>query len=654
MDLVFRSWATRNHRCAVILLGMVLALAACDSGRNPTADAPESTIGQGDTPVQVDTAAHVDTAIGTESAPQPKSLSAIEAEVPENPLKVAYFGEIHVHTSYSLDAYIAGTRLTPDMAYRFAKGETMTVNGVPHTIGKPLDFAAVTDHAEYMGEMYSTQVVGAKGHDNPQLQELRSLAGLEQQEAWFLKYVVAPARSGQGGHPSFYAGEATARSAWELAIKAAAENYEPGVFSTLAGFEWSAAPGGANMHRNILFRGLNVPELPFSSIDSSDEEKLWDWMEQQEIAGRRLTAIPHNSNASKGLMFESVDNSGNPITIAYAERRSHFERLIEVMQVKGNSEVHRSFWPADEFADFENGDSIQDYSERTFQKQDFLRAALTLGLGYDLQLGQNPYKLGFVGGSDSHNGTPGDVLEGNYIGSHGGADGTVERRRESDIAGWIMGRDANPGSLTGVWASKNTRAEIWDALRARETFATSGTRITPRFFGGVGLTAQDPVAMVEQGYAEGVPMGGELVALREAPTFTVHALKDPDGANLDRIQLIKTWIDVASNPQEKIIDVVWSGEREADRTGKLPPLGNTVNPGTATYTNTIGSVELMGSWTDDDFDPRLPALYYVRVLEIPTPRWTTYDAVRNGLPLLEGVPATIQERAWTSPIWYTP
>jgi hypothetical protein len=284
---------------------MVLALAACDSGRNPTADAPESTIGQGDTPVQVDTAAHVDTAIGTESAPQPKSLSAIEAEVPENPLKVAYFGEIHVHTSYSLDAYIAGTRLTPDMAYRFARGETMTVNGVPHTIGKPLDFAAVTDHAEYMGEMYSTQVVGAKGHDNPQLQELRSLAGLEQQEAWFLKYVVAPARSGKGGHPSFYAGEATARSAWELAVTAAAENYEPGVFSTLAGFEWSAAPGGANMHRNILFRGLNVPELPFSSIDSSDEEKLWDWMEQQEIAGRRLTAIPHNSNASKGLMFES-------------------------------------------------------------------------------------------------------------------------------------------------------------------------------------------------------------------------------------------------------------------------------------------------------------------------------------------------------------
>jgi hypothetical protein len=637
-----------NARSALVLLPVLVVLTACDSGRNAAVVVADATTAQGGSTAQGEAAVVMD------KPPLPKSLPEIEAHVPANKWKEAYFGETHVHTSYSLDAYIAGTRMTPDMAYRFARGETMTVNGQPHNIGKPLDFAAVTDHAEYMGEMYSTQVAGATGYDNPQLQELRTLDGLAKQEAWFLKYVAGPARSGQGGHPSFYAGEATSISAWQLAITAAADNYEPGVFSTLAGFEWSAAPDGGNMHRNILFRDLNVPTVPFSSIDSSDEEKLWDWMEQQEIAGRRLTAIAHNSNASKGLMFEPVDNSGNPITPAYAERRSHFERLIEVMQVKGNSEVHRQFWPADEFADFENADSIQDYSERTFQKEDFVRAALVQGLAYDREFGLNPYKLGFAGGSDSHNGTPGDVLEDNYIGSHGGADGSALLRRESDIAGWIAARDTNPGSLTGVWASKNTRAEIWDALRARETFATSGTRIRPRFFGGVGLTAQDPVAMVEQGYAEGVPMGGELAALREAPTFTVHALKDPDGANLDRIQLIKSWIDIASNPQERIIDVVWAGEREADRTGKLPPIGNTVNLSTATYTNTIGSVELLGSWTDDDFDPRLPALYYVRVLEIPTPRWTTYDAVRNGMPLLDNVPATIQERAWTSPIWYTP
>lgn len=577
----------------VASVSVVLALAACDAGRNPAAEVAEPATGQGDTPGQTDTA------VVANSPPRPKSLQEIEADVPESALKEAYFGDLHAHTSYSLDAYGAGTRLTPDMAYRFARGATMTVNGQPHTIGKPLDFAAVTDHAESPGED-------------------------------------------------------TARSAWQRVIRAASDNYEPGAFSTLAGFEWSAAPGGATMHRNILFRDLEVPELPFSSIDSSDEEKLWDWMEQQEIAGRRLIAIAHNPNASRGLMFEPEDNSGNPITAAYAERRSQFERLVEVMQAKGNSEVHRTFWPADEFADFENADSLQHDSEHTFRKEDFVRAALTLGLGHDRELGQNPFKLGLVGGSDSHNGTPGDVLEGNYTGSHGGADGSAALRRESDIDGWIKARDANPGALTGVWAAKNTRGEIWDALHARETFATSGTRIAPRFFGGVGLTAQDPVAMITQGYAQGVPMGGELVALREAPTFTVHALKDPDGANLDRIQLIKTWIDVASNPQEKIIDVVWSGEREADRSGKLPPIGNTVDLGTATYTNAIGSAELMGSWTDDDFDPRLPALYYARVLEIPTPRWTTSDAVKSGLPLLEDVPATIQERAWTSPIWYIP
>ncbi|MCB1690542.1 MAG: DUF3604 domain-containing protein [Halioglobus sp.] len=626
--------------CSVAVASVVLV--ACDSGQRGTV-AVEATEAQG---VEAD-------AVVTTSA-QPVTLADIEDAIPDAPLKAAYFGEIHVHTSYSLDAYIAGTRLTPDSAYRFARGESMIVNGRRHSIARPLDFAAVTDHAEYIGEMYSAQVKGAKGYNHPQLKALRSLQGIEKQEAWFLKYVVGPARSGEGGHPPFYAGQETSMSAWQLAIQAAIDNYEPGVFSTLAGFEWSAAPGGGNMHRNVLFRDLDLPELPFSAIDSSDEEKLWDWMEEQEAAGRRLTAIPHNSNASKGLMFELVDNSGNPISAVYAERRSHFERVVEIMQIKGNSEVHRKFWPADEFADFENADSIQDYSDRTFRKGDFVRAALVEGVNYDRLLGQNPFKLGFVGGSDSHNGTPADVAEDNYIGSHGAADDTVERRRNKDIAGWVMAKDSNPGALTGVWANKNTRGDIWDALRQRETFATSGTRIKPRFFGGVGLVAEDAQALVRQGYEEGVPMGGELSGLRTPPSFTVHALKDPDGANLDRIQIIKSWIDVASNPQEKIVDVAWSDKREPDIYGILPPVGNTVDLSDASYTNTIGSAELMGSWIDYDFDPQLPAVYYARVLEIPTPRWSTYDAVKNNLPLLEDVPATVQERAWTSPIWYTP
>ncbi|HEY5802821.1 MAG TPA: DUF3604 domain-containing protein [Lysobacter sp.] len=272
------------------------------------------------------------------------------------------------------------------------------------------------------------------------------------------------------------------------------------------------------------------------------------------------------------------------------------------------------------------------------------------------RLGANPWKLGFVGGTDNHNGVASDVVEDNYIGSHGGYDKELQRRREGEIGGWISNRDANPGAITGVWATRNTRAAIWDAMYSRETFATSGTRIKPRFFAGTGLDAkpQDAAALVRQGYEKGVPMGGTLNALQATPTFTVQASKDPDGANLDRIQIIKGWVDAKGQPQEKIVDVVWSGDRKPDAKGKLPPVGNTVDLKTALYTNAIGAAELMGSWKDPAFDPAQYAVYYVRVLEIPTPRWTTYDAVRNNLPLLKDVPAVIQERAWTSPIWYSP
>ena len=584
------------------------------------------------------------------------SIEEREAALKENPLKDAYFGETHLHTSYSLDAFIGGARLSPDDAYRFAKGETVTLNGQKHDIVKPLDFAAVTDHAEFIGEMLSAQVEGAKGYDNEQLVELRGLTSFEAQEVWFVKYVQGPARAGAMGHPPFWAGEETTRSAWQMMVDTAQTHYEPGVFTTLVGFEWTSAPNGGNMHRNVLFRDLVVPEVPISAIDTTDEEKLWDWMEAQEANGSTLLAIPHNSNASKGFMFEPADNSGKPIDAAYSERRARYEPLIEMMQVKGNSEVVASLWPADEFADFENAPSITNSSGRTYEKPDFVRWAVSKGLAHQRELGANPYKLGFVGGTDSHNGTPGDVVEENYVGSHGAADNAVKDRRTGEIVGWIDTRDTSPGGLAGVWAPKNTRAAIYDALAARESFVTSGTRIRPRFFGGAGLGGKpnDPVALVKQGYQKGVPMGGTLTGLSEAPTFTVHAKKDPDGANLDRIQIIKGWVDAQGEPQERIINVAWSGNRSRDAHGGLPPVGNTVDVGKATYTNDIGAPQLTGSWTDDDFDATQPALYYVRVLEIPTPRWTTYDAVRNGLPLLPDVPSTIQERAWTSPIWYTP
>ncbi|MCB1502588.1 MAG: DUF3604 domain-containing protein [Bauldia sp.] len=583
------------------------------------------------------------------------AVAAAEAAVPENPLKDAYFGDTHVHTSFSLDAYIGGGRLTPFDAYRFAKGEDVSINNVIRNIGRPLDFTAVSDHAEYIGEMLSTQIPTAPGHYQEALVELRGLNDVDTQRAWFLKYVVENARSGAPEHPPFYAGPDTTAAAWQLEIAAAEEHYEPGIFTTFIAYEWTSAPNGGNMHRNVIFRDAVVPDLPLSSLDTTDEEKLWAWMKEQEAAGSTLLAIPHNSNGSKGQMFEPVDNAGNPLSTEYALNRAKWEPLIEMMQIKGNSEVVASLWPADEFADFENAESLATYSDRTFRKENFVRWAVTKGLDYQQKLGANPYKLGFIGGTDTHNGTPSDVDEATYNGSHGVADGTVEQRRNGEIDGWLKGPDANPGSLAGVWATKNTRGALFDAMRARETFVTSGPRIKPRFFAGPALAdTDDPMRMVLDGYANGVPMGGTLTALDGPPSFTVYAMKDPIGANLDRIQIIKGWVDDAGEPQEKIIDVAWSDGRQRDADGRLPAVGTTVDTATATYTNDIGAAELIGHWSDDDFDPAKPSLYYVRVLEIPTPRWTTYDAVRNGLPLLEDVPATIQERAWTSPIWYTP
>jgi Protein of unknown function (DUF3604) len=585
----------------------------------------------------------------------PLTVEQLEAAVTENPLKDAYFGETHVHTSYSLDAYIGGARGTPDEAYKFAQGKDVMLNGQKHNIGRPLDWVAVSDHAEFIGEMYSTQMPGAKGGDHPMLEELRNLKSVDEQRAWFLKYVVNNMRGAHPGHPPFYAGPETTRSAWQdIEIKAARDNYAPGRFTTLAGFEWTSAPNAGNMHRNVIFRDLDhLPEMPLSALDTDDEEQLWAWMAQQEQNGSKLFAIPHNSNGSKGQMFEAVDNAGKPLTAEYARLRSHFERLIEMMQIKGNSEVIPKFWHADEFADFENANSVATFSGRTFRKDNFVRWAVTKGLDYQSRLGENPYQMGFIGGTDNHNGLPSDVAENDYFGSHGPADGSLEARRSGEIDGWVKARESNPGSVAGVWATKNTRAAIWDAMDARETFVTSGTRIKARFFGGADLPAPaDGKALVEQGYKSGVPMGGALQALARAPAFTVWAAKDPDGANLDRIQIIKGWVDANGEPQDKVFDVVWSGDRKPGKDGKVPPVGNTVDLKTATYKNSVGAVELMGRWTDPEFDPKEPALYYVRVLEIPTPRWTTYDAVRNNLTLLTDVPATVQERAWTSPIWY--
>jgi hypothetical protein len=588
-------------------------------------------------------------------------IAAAEAQAPANPMRDAYFGETHVHTSYSLDAYLGGTRLSPDMAYRFAQGETMTVNGQLHRIVEPLDFAAVTDHAEYLGEMYSTLVEGAPGHDQDKLKELRSMTSFEDREKWFLDYVVKSNRSATPQHPPFFVGAETVKSAWIIELEATERNYQPGKFTTIPAFEWSAAPKGGNLHRNVFFRDIRVPDMPMSYIDINREDGLWAWMGGLEKIGASVLAIPHNSNAGKGMMFDPLDPQGKPIDADYASTRAHFEPLIEMMQIKGNSEVHPNFWGADEFADFENANSMANYSGRVAMKENFVRYGLVKGLEFQRSLGVNPYKYGVVGGTDSHNGTPADTAEDNFmVGSHGAADGTVERRRTGEVGGWIAGIDLNPGALTGVWATSNTRAAIWDAMKAKETFATSGVRIKVRMFAGFDLPGPDanPAATVATGYRAGVPMGGTLppvAAGEKRPLrFNVMAMKGARDAHLDRIQIIKGWIGADGTPQERIVNVAWSGDRTIGVDGKLPPVGNTVDLATATYTNAVGSPQLTGSWVDDQFDPAQHALYYARVLQIPTPRWSTYDAVRAKLPLLEGVAATVQERAWTSPIWYTP
>jgi len=586
-------------------------------------------------------------------AAQSESVSSVGQA---NPLRDAYFGETHMHTAYSLDAYIGGARLTPSDAYRFAKGEAVRVDGEAHQRNRPLDFVAVSDHAEYIGEMYSTMVEGAPGYDNELLEQLRNLETLEEKQEWFTKYVVSSNRSATPQHPPFFAGSETVNSAWQVVIDAAEEHNDPGRFTAFVAFEWSGAPQGANLHRNVIYRDAHVPDAPVSYIDINREDGLWKWMAEQEENGIKALAIPHNSNASKGMMFPSMNAAGSPIDLEYAQTRQHFEPLIEMMQVKGNSEVHRKFWTADEFADFENADSIQKYSDRTFHKGDFVREGLKIGLKFDQKVGSNPFKYGFIGGTDNHNGLPSAVAEDAFIGAHGPEDGSVERRREAGVANWIDGKDLSIGSLAAVWATENTRAGIWDAMSRRETFATSGPRIQVRFFGGVDLAGEpaDSQAMVEQGYELGVPMGGDLGPTGAAPTFTVYALKDPDGANLDRIQIIKGWVDADGELHEQVVEVAWAGDRQRGADGKVPAVGNTVDLETAKFTNDIGAATLIGSWRDETFDPEQHAFYYARVLEIPTPRWSTYDAVRHDLPLLEDVPATIQERAWTSAIWYSP
>ncbi|MEJ2384199.1 MAG: DUF3604 domain-containing protein [Xanthomonadales bacterium] len=587
-----------------------------------------------------------------QATPAPMTVAEKEAAAPRYPLKEAFFGETHLHTGVSMDAFIGGNRLTPDDAYRFGKGEEVMVNGRPHRIKRPLDFVAVTDHSEFMGEAYSLMNPGAPGYDDPVAKSFREAEDLETALGLYGKYVLEPLAGGGDPHPPFFQGQAAIKSTWQKNAEATEAHYEPGTFTTIHGYEWTSAPGGANLHRNVLFRDANVPEVPFSSNESADPEDLWAWMQAQRDQGRQLFAMPHNANESKGLDFPEATLSGGPITEDYVQVRASMEPLIEMMQVKGNSEVVPQFWQADEFADFENALTIADYNDRVLMKQNFVRYGLGRGLKYKADLGINPFKYGFVGGTDNHNGSPGNVAEDNYrVGSHGLTDRAAEARSKNVLEGEMRIADTNPGAITGVWATSNTRGAIWDAMAAKETFATSGPRLKVRAFAGQGFAESydSYEALVTDGYAKGVPMGADYQGTA-APQLLVWAAKDPDGPNLDRIQIVKGWLE-DGEMKDTVYNVVASGDRLRED-GTVEPIDAPIDLETGQFNTEKGSPQLSGTWTDPDYDPAEQAFYYVRVLQLPTARWTLYDEIREGVTYADDVKRQIVERAWGSPIWH--
>ena len=579
-----------------------------------------------------------------------------------NPLNNVYFGEQHLHTSASPDAFAFGTRSDANEAYRYAKGEAIKNAQSGEMIQKrtPYDWAAVTDHAEYLGVM-PLMIDPDSTLKDTEIGKLIASGKHEDGEAAFQQIIT----SATINQPIDYLVDPkTMASAWQKQIDAANKHYEPGKFTTLIAFEWSSQPDSKNLHHNVFFRDDTGPERVFSAFDSVHREDLWIYQEYQRALGHENFSIPHNSNVSNSAMFALHTSNGNPIDRRWAERSQRNTVAVEMIQTKGASETHPALSPNDEFASFEDkfvhllgSGGVQSLIDKSFVRQ-----ALTDGVGFQEMIGMNPFKYGVVAGADSHIAASANE-EFNYPGVHGNIDYSPEVRLSG--AGSVAGEPAilfgTPGA-TGVWAPENTREAIFDGIKRKETYGTSGPLIRLRFFGGwdypAGMTDQDD--FVAQGYAGGVPMGGDLPEMPDgakAPTFAVWALKDPDSGNLDRVQIIKGWYDKRGYGFQKIHNVIWSDQdkRQVDKaTGKLPPVGNTVDIADASYTNDIGATQLRAEWTDPDFDPTQHAVYYVRVIEIPTPRWSTYDAKVLGVEPPAAVPATLQERAWSSPIWYTP
>ena len=590
--------------------------------------------------------------------PNPISDKSIGANssadsVKSNPLKNLYFGDLHVHTALSADAYMNGTLASSDQAYRFAKGESITIGGRTMKLRRPLDFCAVTDHAEGLGEMYMIQQKGAPGHKALIPSYIRGIYNPDstvnhKRQQQLVNIGAKRLRNPKEiTHPFFFRGYETTKSGWQLHLEQTEANYQPYEFTTLAGYEWTLGAAATHMHRNIIFRDMMVPDLPLSSFELKNENDLWDWLADISDQGATVMAIPHNTNLSDGGTFTDYGPKPDSINLRRAQLRQRFERLVEVHQIKGNSEVSGLLWKNDEFADFEN------YSEHDPIEQNYVRYALKKGLEHQEHMGINPFKYGLIGSTDNHDGNPGSTEE-----TESESKEKADSLRNAD---WPLQTGGvkkvyeveNPGGLVAVWAEANTRENIYDALDRREAYATSGNRIQVRFFAGYGF--QDSYAshdeMLRDGYQKGVPMGSDFELVnKQSPEFLIWAAKDPDFATLDRVQVIKGWYEDGAL-YEEIYDVALSDGRKLNEDGTVPDNGATVNMETGEWSFDKGDEELFVHWQDPYFNSEVNAFYYLRVLEVSTASWRLLDQLRYGIKYPEGAELVIQERAWSSPIW---
>ena len=594
--------------------------------------------------------------IATAEQPEVDYSPYADRQFPEN----LYWGDTHVHTNLSTDAYTFENKdRSMEFAYRFAKGKTViSSSGQPVRLSRPLDFIVLTDHAEYLGIFPALASKNSDIVDTNIGRHWRSLFDKGDYAKAFeeVMEVKLDEKNIKQDRPFL-------TSVWHQVTAEADRANEPGKFTAFIGYEWTSMPTGNNLHRNIVFRDSATKAnqvVPFSAIDSHDPEDLWNYLASYESkTGGRVLAIPHNGNTSNGTMFPDKNAMGDPLSKSYAETRMRWEPIYEVTQIKGDGESHPYLSPEDDFADFENWDEGNFGNpvlkkEKWMLQHEYARGALKLGLKQEARLGVNPFKFGMIGSSDAHTSLAA-VEENNFFGKYPTDEPNSKRSH------LLIPLDVTKYGASGyaaVWATENTREAIFDAMQRKETYATTGSRIMVRFFGGWDFARDDHQRpdFVAHGYLKGVPMGGDLISApkNQSPRFLIVASKDPLGANLDRIQVIKGWLDADGAVQEKIYNVGLSDGRKVNRKGQVQALKSTVDIETATYKNSIGAIQLATVWEDPDFNPEQRAFYYVRVLEIPTPRWTTYDAAFFGIKPPESIPAVIQERAYTSPIWYTP